>query len=107
MVAADSLVAVASQLQSAQAALGDRLVNRSDLSPHHTPDIFFQTVKVSSFTLADMPVLLPGARLFHFDDVTSSQIDTERCRFQGPLETASSLFVTPLVIQGNHHAQHV
>ena len=73
LVAADSLMAVASQLQSAQAALGDRLVNRTDLSPHHTPDIFFQTVKVSSFLLADMPVLLPGARLIHLGEEDTSK----------------------------------
>ena len=41
-VAADALLAVASQLTSAQSALAERLVGRGDVPEHHAPDAVFQ-----------------------------------------------------------------
>lgn len=82
-MAADSLMAVAAQLQSAQTVLGDRLVNRTDVSAHHTPDIFFQTVKVRSFAVAGISPM--SAFLVPVNVASSSVKRIERCPTRRPL----------------------
>ncbi len=60
-VAADALLAVASQLTAAQSALAERLVGRGDVPEHHSPDAVFQVPAQSCRGLARWCIWDPAA----------------------------------------------